>query len=102
MRALGVKLIASTDAGIPGVRHEDLPLALPVFAALANLTPEETLRAATSDAAEALEEANAGWLAVGKRADLVLLNGNPLKDLATLAEPVEVFAKGVAQLGAFS
>ena len=102
MRALGVKLIASTDAGIPGVRHEDLPLALPVFAALANLTPEETLRAATSDAAEAIEATDAGWLAIGKRADLLLLKANPLEDLATLAEPVEVFARGAAQLDAFS
>ena len=35
MRAAGVALAASTDAGIPNVRHEDLAKALPVFAHIA-------------------------------------------------------------------
>ena len=54
MRAAGVRLIASTDAGIPNVRHEDLAKALPVFARFAGLTAVEALRAATSDCADAL------------------------------------------------
>lgn len=48
------------------------------------LTPKEVLQAATRDAAEALrKQADLGTVEVGKLADLVLVNGNPLKDLRT-------------------
>ena len=100
MRNAGVRLIASTDAGIPGVRHEDLPLALPVFASLAGLSPEETLESATSAAAEAIGAGGTGRIAVGAIADLLLLKDSPLDDLNSLSRPIEVFARGRPILGA--
>jgi hypothetical protein len=88
MRAAGVRMIASTDAGIPGVRHADLALALPTFAHFAGLSPQEALHCATSQAAEALDIGDVtGTLAPGYAADLVVVDGDPLSDLACLPTP---------------
>ena len=98
LRALkesGCRLVASTDAGIPRVRHEDLARALPVFARLAELSPVETLRCATSEGAAALGLADAtGTLHTGACADLLFVRGDPLADLAALLEPAMVVARG--------
>lgn len=96
MRAAGVKLIASTDAGIPGVYHQDLPKAIPVFAHFAGLSPVEALRSATSDCAAAIGlGSEVGRLSPGYSADLVAYEGNPLVDLDVLATPAFVMSKGV-------
>lgn len=95
LRAASVGLIASTDAGIPGVAHDRLPDALAVFALYAELTPVETLRSATSDSASALGIANrTGQLRPGLEADILIVDGDPLSDLAALLHPVEVIARG--------
>ena len=54
MRAAGVKLVASTDAGIPGVVHHELPKAVHVFAQIAGLSPAEAIQSATANTADAL------------------------------------------------
>lgn len=95
MREAGVRLIASTDAGIPNVRHEDLARALPVFAHYAGLTPVEVLRSATSDCAAAIGlGAVTGRIAAGLAADLLFVEGDPLADLAVLESPALVVAGG--------
>ncbi len=95
MRAAGVRLIASTDAGIPNVRHHDLPKALAVFAYFAGFSPVETLRAATSDCADAIGLGDiAGQISVGFDADLVLYEHNPLDELNNLEQPVRVVRQG--------
>jgi len=78
----GGRLLVGTDSPVkyvaPGyaVHHEMLLLAE------CGLTPVEVLLAATRNAAEALrKQADLGTVEVGKLADLVLVNGNPLKDL---------------------
>ncbi len=97
MRGAGVKLIASTDAGIPNVYHHDLPRALTVFAHFAAMTPVEVLRSATSDAAKAIGLGSVtGQIRSGYAADLLLLDGDPLTDLTSLQSPVQVFARGRA------
>jgi imidazolonepropionase-like amidohydrolase len=95
MRAAGVALIASTDAGIPNVVHAELARALPVFAHFAGFSPRETLTAATSAAARAIGLSKVtGRLAEGFAADVLFVDGDPLTDLACLAAPVEVLARG--------
>lgn len=95
MKAHGCALIASTDAGIPNVYHEDLAKALPVFARLAELSPVETLRSATSDCARALGLGDAtGVLREGASADLLFVRGDPLADLGALLDPALVVARG--------
>lgn len=96
LRGAGARLIASTDAGIPGVRHDRLPQALLVLARFADLAPVDALRAATSEPARALELAQeTGRLAPGLAADVLVVPGDPLQDLGVLAEPVLVLARGV-------
>ena len=95
MKDEGCRLVASTDAGIPNVHHHDLGRALPVFARLAELTPVQTLRAATSDCAAAIGLGGVtGRIAEGFAADLVFLGGDPLSDLGALVNPVRVVAAG--------
>lgn len=95
MRAVGVRLIASTDAGIPNVYHHDLPKALPVFAAIAGLSPRQALRSATSDCAQAIDLGDiTGRIAQGYSADFVAYEADPCKDLSVLEKPVLVVARG--------
>ena len=95
MKEQGCRLIASTDAGIPNVHHHDLRRALPVFARLAELSPVETLRAATSDCAAAIGlGAVTGRIAEGYAADLLFMRGDPLADLDALASLDRVVARG--------
>lgn len=100
MRQAGCRLIASTDAGIPNVWHHQLSSAMEVFAVVAGLTNAETLRAATSDCADAVGlKDETGKIIPGLSADLLLCDGDPLLNLATLQQPVEVFSQGITQLG---
>lgn len=95
LRDSGVPLVASTDAGIPGVRHEGLPQALPVFARFAEFTQVEVLRSATSEAARALGLSDeTGSLRTGLAADVLVVPGDPLKDLAELERPLLVLGRG--------
>jgi len=96
MRSAGIKLIASTDAGIPNVFHDCLPLAIPVFAHFAGLTPIEALKSATSDCAEAIGlEKVTGQINEGFAADFVLFEGDPTDDLQVLSSPAYVYKNGV-------
>jgi len=94
----GVRLIASTDAGIPNVFHHHLPLALPLFARLAGISNEAVLVAATSDCARALGLAGHGLIREGCTADMVFVDGDPLADLGRLATPAQVMCRGELQL----
>ena len=74
----GVPVLVGTDTAIGGFRYHDELAHL----VRAGLTPAEVLRAATLDAARyAGLEATSGSVAVGKRADLVLLDADPLADI---------------------
>lgn len=75
----GVGILVGTDTAIGGVRYHD-EMTLLVRAGLA---PADVLRAATIDAARYAGLAgSSGSVTVGKRADLVLLDANPLDDIA--------------------
>lgn len=89
----GVGLLAGTDVGnpwlVPGFSlHEELTLLVG-----AGLTPYQALRAATAAPAEFLHS-DAGTIAVGKRADLVLLDANPLADIHNTSKIAGVMLRG--------
>lgn len=95
MRNLGIPFVASTDAGIPGVFHHHLPQALGVFRNLLECPPEAVLASATSEAARALGlDGVTGRLRAGHAADVLLVDGDPLRDLACLERVVGVWAAG--------
>jgi imidazolonepropionase-like amidohydrolase len=93
----GVPILASTDASFanPYLFHgfsllDELDLYVEI-----GLTPREALLTATSAPPRffGLTDQD-GTLAPGRRADLVLLDANPLEDLATLRRPLAVIVGG--------
>ena len=59
------------------------------------LTPYEAIRTATVNAAQLLRKSGEfGTIEVGKRADLLLLDSNPLADVAALSSPRGVMVRG--------
>ena len=90
----GVPLLVGSDAFgalVPGfAQHQEMELLVK-----AGLTPFETLQAATVNAAKYLgEDAQAGTIEVGKRADFILLGANPLNDIQSAADVRGVFTHG--------
>jgi len=95
MREAGVKFIAGTDLAnpycFPGFSlHDELGLMVE-----AGLTPMEALQAATYNAAEFLGMMDSlGTVEVGKIADLVLLDANPIEDIANTKKIAAVVVNG--------
>ena len=92
----GVPILAGTDAPGPGSAygasmHGELELLVG-----AGLTPVQALTAATSAPARAFRLADRGVIAPGKRADLVLVDGDPTRDIIATRRIVGVWKKGVA------
>jgi len=87
LHAAGVPLVAGTDA-MPGFTlHRELELYH-----RAGISPADVLRIATLGSARvAGDEQNSGSISEGKRADFVLLAGNPLQDVSAVRRPVAVF-----------
>jgi imidazolonepropionase-like amidohydrolase len=82
LAAAGAPLLAGTDAGIDIVpAGMTLQSELEEFVA-AGLSPYRALQAATTDAARFLGRTDIGSVQVGNRADLVLLDTNPLDDIS--------------------
>jgi imidazolonepropionase-like amidohydrolase len=84
MFAAGCSVVMSTDCGIPGVPHEALAGGMAVLADVAGLSPVETLKLATSRSAALLGLTDRGTIEPGKRADLLVVEGDPTDDLAAL------------------
>jgi imidazolonepropionase-like amidohydrolase len=82
--AAGVPIAMGTDAGVPFVMHGDNAIEL-VLMVEAGLTPMQSIVASTSNAARALGlQDEIGTVEVGKCADLVVVDGNPLDDIAVV------------------
>ena len=93
----GVRIATGTDAGAPFTRHDRFALE-PVLLTECGLSTEEALVAATSRAAEVVGLEKAGHIGAGCWADLVFVDGDPLKDLRVLGSPKSVYVRGVAAL----
>jgi imidazolonepropionase-like amidohydrolase len=77
----GIGLLLGCDApqifNVPGFStHNELE-----YLVLAGLTPFEALKTGTVNVAQYLKIKDAGTIQVGSVSDLILLNGNPLKDI---------------------
>ena len=95
----GVRLLLGTDAlgGIGIVPGYSIQDELRILVEN-GFTPYEALLTGTVNAANVVErmtgEGDFGTIETGKRADLILVSGNPLKDIATIKEPLGVMAAG--------
>jgi imidazolonepropionase-like amidohydrolase len=85
MQAAGVRIGVGTDAGMPSAPHGWSTLLEMRLLVEAGMKPLDVLTAATRNSAEALRVADdRGTIAAGKRADLVLVDGDPTRDIADL------------------
>jgi len=96
LESAGITLLAGTDAfGNPGTTpglglHEELAALVD-----AGLSPAAALAAATSVPAETFGLADRGRIAVGRRADLVLVQGDPTVDIGVTRQIVGIWKHGV-------
>ncbi len=92
----GVKIVMGTDAGNIGTLHGPSIHREMQLMRQAGLSPLEVLRSATTNAAETLRlEGRVGAVAEGQIADLVILDADPLVDIANLAKVHRTIKNGV-------
>jgi imidazolonepropionase-like amidohydrolase len=95
LKTAHVLILAGTDSPNPGTSHgasihRELELLV-----RSGLTPSEALASATSVPAAAFHLADRGVIAPGKRADLLLVKGNPTEDITATRDIVSVWKLGV-------
>jgi imidazolonepropionase-like amidohydrolase len=94
MHEMGVRLIAGTDAGIDNTPHHQYVGGLEYLVTL-GFRPADVLAMATTEAAAALGvDAITGRLAPGFDADVIVVDGDPSTDIATLGKLQRVIARG--------
>lgn len=93
MRKARVRFIAGTDAGVPGAHFDDYVGMLEFFREI-GFTNIEIINMATGNAAHALGLHTTGTLTPGHRADMLIVNGDPLTDLNALRDIHLVLAGG--------
>ena len=96
LREAGITILAGTDAGNPGTAHgaslhQELELLV-----RAGLTPVEALAAATSAPAQRFSLSDRGRIATGLRADLLLVKGDPTRDITATRAIDTVWKNGYA------
>ena len=91
----GIRYTIHSDAGVRLCPIDRFALGLRAAQVELRLTPAEILRAATATAAEAIGLSDRGVLQAGKRADLVVVEGDPLRDLACMEKVRAVMKAGV-------
>lgn len=96
LQKAGVKIMAGTDAGYlnsyayPGIGlHKELELLVKY-----GLTPLQALQASVVNSPAFLNQKAYGSLGTGKKADLLLLNENPLKNISATQKIYAVITKG--------
>jgi imidazolonepropionase-like amidohydrolase len=92
----GLPVLAGTDAPNPGTAygaslHQELE-----FLVQAGFSPAEALNAATALPAQVFGLADRGRIAKGLRADLLLVDGNPLADIRETRRIAGIWKEGVA------
>ncbi|HXX38193.1 MAG TPA: amidohydrolase family protein [bacterium] len=84
----GVKIAMGTDAGALGHGQNGKEL---LYMVQAGMTPMEAIVASTRAAAALLGMADSlGTVEAGKRADLILVDGDPLGDIAAVGDPARI------------
>ncbi len=97
----GVPIAFGTDAGSPAVGHEIVAPELKFMVKVGVVTDNyAALRSATIVAARLSKlDSKIGTLEVGKDADLIVIDGNPLADLDALERVQETYIAGKKMIG---
>jgi imidazolonepropionase-like amidohydrolase len=91
LNAAGVKIALATDGNRPWGPHDEM-----LDMVLAGMTPMQVIVAATRNGAEFLRLADQGTLQAGKSADFIVLDANPLEDIANTRQISAVYLRGAA------
>ncbi len=95
LKKAGISFGNGTDAGMPSTYHGWATLHELQLLVAGGLTPLEALTAATGNSAKALKVDNErGTIAVGKLADLVLVEGSPQQNISDIERIRHVFLGG--------
>ena len=87
----GLPVAFGTDGGSPWAVHQEL-----ADMVRAGMSPSDVIVAATSTSAEFLGAVDLGAVAAGKSADFIVLDANPLDDIANTRAISAVYLRGVA------
>ena len=91
----GIPIGVGTDAGISGVYHGSSTIREIAWLVEFGLTPAEALIAATRTSAQIMgQDGEHGTIEAGKRADLVLIEGRPDRDIGDLWKVARVWKAG--------
>jgi imidazolonepropionase-like amidohydrolase len=90
LNAIGVKFTMGTDGNRPWGAHDEMRDMV-----IAGMTPMQVIVAATRNGAEFLK-LDTGTLAAGKSADFIVLDANPLDDIANTRKISAVVLRGAA------
>ena len=94
LHAAGVDILAGSDAPNPGTAHGASLHHEVELLVRAGLTPAQALASATSLPAKRFGIADRGRIAAGQRADLLLVDGNPLDDITATRAIAMVWKNG--------
>lgn len=101
-REMGVKLVASTDAGMTSTPFDDLQNLMVFLVNEISMSVPEVIHSVTGMAAAAIRKDHSlGTIEAGKVADLRIVRGNPEADISALRNTAYVF-KGGALVHDFS
>jgi len=91
MADAGAIVVMGTDGNVPYNPHFEMEDMV-----LAGVSPAKVIASATGEAAKWLRIPDAGTIAVGKTADILVLDANPLDDIKNTRKINAVYLKGVA------
>jgi imidazolonepropionase-like amidohydrolase len=95
LHAAHVPLLTGTDAPVPGGTYGASTLDEMALLVADGLTPVEALIAGTSAPAKAFHLNDRGEIRVGKRADLVLVDGDPTRNIDDVKNIDAVWKRGI-------
>ena len=91
----GAKVVASSDSGSTATRIDEFALLLDFLVNRLEIPAMQVITSATSLAAEAVGLGNVtGSLETGKKADVIIVEGDPLSDISSLQRVDTVFKDG--------
>src|SRR5262249_6256816 len=91
VHAAGIPIVAGTDEGVPAFSvYREIELYV-----RAGMSPMDALRSATAVSAKAMRlDRDVGTLEPGNRADLLVLDANPLDDISNIRRVSQVMMNG--------
>jgi imidazolonepropionase-like amidohydrolase len=91
--AAGVRLVVGDDYGAAGLPHGTYATELELYVRDCGIAPVDVIRWATANGAALLGRPDdLGLVEAGRRADLIVVDGDPLVDITVLQEPENLVA----------